>query len=129
MTLAPARAASLVFGIAGTYGLAVLLPFYFLAPAVARATPGGLTHEEYYYGFIGSAVAFQFVYLTIARAPLRYRALMPVAVLAKLGFFVPVAILWHLARAPTPVMAFASVDLLLAAAFGWAWVHTAKAEA
>ena len=128
LSMASARAARFVFGIAGVYGLLVLPPFYFLASTIARATPGGLTHEEYYYGFIGCALVFQIVYLMIARAPLRYRPLMPVGVLAKLSFFVPVAILWLLGRLVTPVLAFASIDFLLACAFAWAWLRTRGAS-
>jgi hypothetical protein len=54
---------------------------------------------------------------------------MPIGVLAKLSFFVPVAILWERGRTPGAVMAFASVDALLAVAFLWAWLRTQSAEA
>jgi len=107
--------------------LVVLLPFFFLEATIARATPGGLTHAEYYYGFVGAGSVMQLVYLTIARDPLRFRPLMPVCALAKLAFFVPVLILWAGGRAAAAVLEFASVDLLLAAAFIHAWRITPKA--
>jgi hypothetical protein len=118
------KAARLIFGIAGIYGLIVLLPFYFLGGRIGRATPGGLGHPEYYYGFIGAAVAFQLVYLVIARDPVRFRPLMPVGVIAKLAFFVPVLILWLSGQVATAVLAFASVDALLAVSFAAAWLRT-----
>jgi hypothetical protein len=111
------RAARLIFGVAGIYGLVVLLPLFFAEPWLVPAP----SRPEDYYGFLGAAAAFQLVYLTIARDPVRFRPLMPVAVLAKLSFFVPVAILWGQGRTPVPVLAFATIDLLIAAAFAYAW--------
>ena len=122
------RAARLIFGLAGLYGLIVLAPFLFLERAIADATPGGLTHVEYYYGFLGAGLTMQLVYLTIARDPARYRPLMPVATIAKLAFFVPVLVLWAQGRTPGPVLAFASVDGLLALAFLLAWRVMAPPE-
>jgi hypothetical protein len=111
------RAVRLIFAIAGIYGLIVLLPLFFVEPWLVPAP----SRPEDYYGFLGAAAAFQLVYLNIARDPVRFRPLMPVAVLAKLSFFVPVAILWAQGRTPVPVLAFAMVDLLIAAAFAYAW--------
>ncbi|HMG47244.1 MAG TPA: hypothetical protein VK614_07270 [Allosphingosinicella sp.] len=89
--------AARIFGIAGVYGLIVLLPLFFVEPWLAPPP----SRPEDYYGFLGSATAFQLVYLTIARDPVRFRPLMPVAVLAKLSFFVPMAILWAQGRTPS----------------------------
>ncbi len=122
------RAARLIFGLAGLYGLIVLAPFLFLERAIADATPGGLTHVEYYYGFLGAGLAMQLVYLTIARDPVRFRPLMPIAAIVKLAFFVPVLVLWAQGRTPGSVLAFASVDGLLALAFLQAWRVTPAPE-
>lgn len=46
-----------VFLIAGSYGLVVLLPQYFLESRTGRELPPPITHPEYYYGFLGVAVA------------------------------------------------------------------------
>ena len=116
-----ARTARLTFGLAGIYGLIVLTPFFFLEARIAAATPGGLTHVEYYYGFLGAAGVMQLVYLMFARVPVRLRPLMPLCALAKLAFFVPVMILWAQGRTPAAVLEFASIDALLAAAFIHAW--------
>lgn len=122
------RTARLTFGLAGIYGLIVLTPFFFLEARIAAATPGGLTHVEYYYGFLGAATVMQLVYLTIARDPARFRPLMPICALAKIAFFLPVVILWAQGRIPAAVLEFASIDALLAAAFIHAWRVTPAAR-
>ena len=114
------RTARLIFGIAGTYGLIVLLPLFLAEPWLVPAP----TRPEDYYGFLGAATAFQLLYLAIARDPVRYRPLMPIGTLAKLSFFIPVALLWALGRTPTPTLIFASIDLILAIAFLAAWRAT-----
>lgn len=120
------RTARLIFIIAGIYGLIVLAPVLFMERTIAERTPGGLTHPEYYYGFLGGALVMQLVYLTIGRDPVRYRALMPFGTLAKLAFSVPVLILYLQAKVPAVTLAFASVDALLAAAFLHAWRVTPR---
>lgn len=71
--------AKTVFAVAGIYGLATLLPSYFLEARVGVAAPPPITHPEYFYGFIGVGVAWQILSLVVARDPARYRAVMPVA--------------------------------------------------
>lgn len=83
-----------VFLIAGIYGLLALAPAVFLE---ARMAPG-LNHPHFYYGFIGIALVFQFVFFVIARDPARYRQLMPLAVLEKLSFFAPNLFLYAAGR-------------------------------
>ena len=72
-----------VFGAAGIVGLLMLLPHYFLFEKIGRDYPPAITHPEFFYGFIGVAVAWQFAFLVIARDPARYRLLMIPAVLEK----------------------------------------------
>ena len=120
--IAPKR----IYTVAGVYGLIVLLPLWFTAHKLALSGPA-LTRPEYYYGFLGAACSFQLVYLTIGRDPVRYRPLMPVSVIAKLSFFVPVAILFAAGRIDTTTMALSSVDGAIALAFLWAWRLTPTA--
>jgi hypothetical protein len=114
--IAPKR----IFTIAGIYGLIVLLPLYFGEHALA-ATGQVLTKPEYYYGFIGAAASFQLIYLMIGRDPVRYRPLMPLTLIAKLSFTIPVAILFLSGRTDLLVMIMASIDALIGLAFLWAW--------
>ena len=55
--------------IAGIYGLLILLPQYFLEVQNGIDYPPPINHPEYYYGFIGIAVAWQIAFLIISRDP------------------------------------------------------------
>jgi hypothetical protein len=116
-----------IFWIAGLYGLAVILPQYFLLEQIGRDHPPAVTHVEYFYGFVGVALAWQVAFLIIGRDPLRFRPLMPVAVLEKLSFGIPIALLFAQQQVPTSVFVFGMIDLSLAAAFVVAWVAAGRA--
>jgi hypothetical protein len=117
--------AKVIFLIAGVYGLLALLPQYFMEAYNGRNYPPPITHPEYYYGFIGVAVAWQVLFLIMAKDPARFRPVMIPAVLEKLGFGV-VAVVLYLQHHLSPVMLGAGlVDLLLAALFIAAYVKTA----
>jgi|SRR5579872_615904 len=38
-----------------------------------RDTPPAITHPEYFYGFLGGALAWQFLFLVLSTDPVRYR--------------------------------------------------------
>lgn len=114
------RAAGWLFRGAAIYGLIILLPLYLLERQVA-APAASLAHPEYYYGFVGAAAAWQLVYWTIGGEPLRYRAFMPLGVIAKFGFWIPTFLLWLNGRTPTSTFALVNVDLVLGIAFFFAW--------
>jgi hypothetical protein len=111
------RFARRVYTVAGIYGLIVMLPQYFLADRIGRDAPPPITHPEYFYGFIGVVLAWQLAFLVIGREPARFRALMPVTVLEKLVFAVPVLLLWSKGRVAASVLPFAGLDLILGALF------------
>jgi hypothetical protein len=113
-----------LFSIAGIYGLAVLLPQYFLEAKNGRDFPPPITHPEYYYGFVGLAVAWQVLFLFIARDPVRYRAMMIPAVLEKASFGVAAIVLFLLRGLSPVVLGFAVVDLILGALFVLAYKKT-----
>ncbi|HEV2912443.1 MAG TPA: hypothetical protein VGX92_03920 [Pyrinomonadaceae bacterium] len=118
--------ARIVFSIAGIYGLVVLLPQYFLEEKNGRDFPPPITHPEYYYGFIGVALAWQVLFLVLARDPARYRAMMIPAVLEKAAFGVAVPVLFLLNRAPALMLAPAMIDLILGLLFVVAYLKTAS---
>ena len=103
---------------AAIYGLIVLLPQYLQTP------PAGA--EAVAYGFIGTASAFQLIFWIIGGDPPRYRALMPVCVVEKLVFGVPVAILYVQGRAPAFLLPFGLIDLALGVGFLLAWRATPR---
>jgi hypothetical protein len=115
------RFARRVYSIAGIYGLIVMLPQYFLEERIGRDNPPPITHPEYFYGFIGIVLVWQVAFLVIARDPARFRALMPVTVLEKLVFAVPVALLYAQGRVAAPTLLFGGIDVVLGVLFFVAW--------
>lgn len=106
-----------VFRIAGAYGVLALLPQYFLEARLGRDLPPPITHPEHFYGFIGVALAWQVVFFVVAGDPVRYRPLMPVAILEKLAFGVAAVVLFAQGRLVLPVLGAGLIDLVLAALF------------
>jgi hypothetical protein len=113
-----------VFGVAGVYGLAVLVPQYFLEDRIGRDSPPPITHPEHFYGFLGVAVAWQVAFLLIAREPTRLRPVMLAAVLEKLSFAIAAAALFANGRVAAAVFAFGLVDLCLGCLFVVAFAKT-----
>jgi hypothetical protein len=54
-----------VFLVAASYGLAVLLPQYFMEGTMCKKFPPPLAHSEQFYGIIGVVVAWQCAFLLI----------------------------------------------------------------
>jgi hypothetical protein len=98
------RFARTVYTIAAVYGFIVLFPLYFLIDRMGEMAPPAVTHPEEYYGFVGVALVWQLVFVVIAADPIRYRPLMPITVLEKLVYIVPVVILYWLGRVGTAVL-------------------------
>ncbi len=122
------RFAKIVFNVAGVYGLLVLLPQYFLEARYGRDYPPAVTHPEFYYGFVGVAVAFQLVFLFIARDPARHRALMLPSVVEKASFGLAAPALYLLGRAPAVILGPACIDLLLGVLFVLAYAKASGAS-
>ncbi len=113
-----------IYRIAGIYGLLAVIGGYFSDAGVTRDYPPAVTHREYFYGFWGVTLAWQLAFLVISSNPGRYRLLMPVTVVEKLGFFVPAMILWSRGQLPPPMLAGAWIDFVLAILFAVAWFRT-----
>ena len=111
------RFSSIVFLAAGIYGLIVLAPGFFGEKMVAGKMPPAITHPEFYYGFLGVAVAWQVAFLIIARDPQRFRPIIPAAILEKLTFCVASAVLLALRRIPLIVAMGGAGDFILGTLF------------
>lgn len=104
---------------AALYGVVALLPMYF-------DVPPGLARPEFYFGFVGVALAWQFAFLVIAHDPQRYRLLILPGMVEKLGFGIPALVLFAQDRAPALMALAGAIDLAFAAAFVWAFVHLGR---
>jgi hypothetical protein len=112
--------ARLVFLIAGVYGLLLLVPVYFLESRIIPA----ITHPEFFYGFVGIAIAWQIAFVAVSRDPARFRPIMVAAIVEKTSYGLAVVILYLLNRlAPLPA-AIGAVDLLFAVLFAAAYAFT-----
>jgi hypothetical protein len=118
------RFAKRVFFWAGVYGLLTVVPMYFLEARIGIDDPPPITHPEYFYGFIGAAVAWQLAFLVVSRDPVRYRWLMVPAIVEKVTFGLAAAVLYSHAQLATQVFFFACIDLVLAALFAASFVAT-----
>ncbi|MGH9821118.1 MAG: hypothetical protein ACRD43_13215 [Pyrinomonadaceae bacterium] len=117
------------FLIAGVYGLFVLLPIYFSEQKVGTDYPPAITHPEYLYGFAGVAIAFQFIFLIIAKNPLKYRLMILPSLIEKLSFGIAVVVLQIQNRIPMPMFAGGMIDILLALLFIASYFKLSKAAA
>ncbi len=106
-----------LFLIAAIYGIVGLVPQYFMEARNGRDFPPAITHPEYFYGFLGVALAWQIMFLIIARDPARYRLAMMPGALEKIGFGGAGVILYLQGRVTTQMLAFGCVDLIFAALF------------
>jgi hypothetical protein len=118
------RFARLVFLIAGIYGLLALVPLYFMEQQTGRDYPPPITHPEYYYGFVGVAVAWQLAFLVMSRNPVRYCPLMPVAVIEKASFFIPAVVLYAQHRLSSFMLGAGPIDGLLGVLFVISYLKT-----
>ena len=106
-----------VFLIAGIYGIIALLPQYFMENKIGVDNPPPITHPEYFYGFIGVGLAWQILFLIIARNPRMYRWVMLPSALEKLSFGCAALMLYSQHRLAFQVVGFGLIDLGLAALF------------
>jgi len=118
-----------VFFWAGVYGIIVLAPQYLIELGIGPQLAGPIARPEHFYGFIGVALAWQVVFLVIARDVRRYRLLMLPAIVEKLVFGLPVLLLFAAGRVGADVLVFGCIDLSLGALFALSFRSTRAAGA
>jgi hypothetical protein len=106
-----------VFRIAGILGILILLPEYFMEQQIGRTQPPAITHPEFFYGFVGVALAWQVVFLIIALDPPRYRLLMLPSMIEKFSFSGAAVVLFALGRVGPPMLAAGAFDFTLGILF------------
>lgn len=117
--------AKIVFWVAAVWGFLVLTPLYFMFDMIGRQDPPPITHPAFYYGFVGTALAWQFAFIVIARDPVRFRTMMIPSVLEKLGYGGAALALYLQHRLRASDLVFSSADLVFAVLFLIAFLRTA----
>jgi hypothetical protein len=125
----PFKFARRVFFWSGVYGIVVLAPQYLIEQGFGPSQVAEITRPEHFYGFVGIALAWQMVFLIIARDVRRYRLLMLPAILEKLAFGLPVLLLFAAGRVGTDVLVFGCLDLVLGTLFLLSFVRTGATRA
>ena len=116
--------ARIVFWIACVWGLLVITPLYFMLDLIGRKDPPPITHPGFFYGFVGTALAWQIAFFLIARDPVRQRPLMIPSVFEKFAYGTAVGILVAQGRMRSSDMVFGVVDLILGTLFVIAYLKT-----
>src|SRR5262245_59193240 len=104
------RFAKWVFMLAGVTGILMLIPPYFLEGQFGLDNPPPVNHPEFYYGFVGVTLSWQFMFLVIGSDPARFRKAMIPAILEKASFAIAIPILYALERVAATWVGFASMD-------------------
>lgn len=116
--------AKYTFWSAAVYGFLALIPQYFLKEKIGIDNPPAITHPEFFYGFIGVALAWQAAFVLIARDPVKYRAFMIPAILEKFSFAAATAILFSRNELATGMFGAGMIDLILGILFIAAYFKT-----
>src|SRR5438045_2969671 len=101
----------------GAIGILVLIPLYFQLEKMGADNPPAITHPEFYYGFIGVALAFQIVFIIISTDPWKYRPLMLAAIFEKFAFVIPTFYLYSQGSHLGTILIGALLDLMWAILF------------
>ena len=112
------------FRFAAFYGVCALVPLYFVEGLAGRLDPPAISHAEYYYGFLGVALAWQAAYLLCAQDPVRFRPLMLVCAGAKVTWVLTLAIMLLLHRVPCFMFLTSVPDAILAGLFVASFART-----
>lgn len=116
------------FAAAGVIGILVLVPMYFLMEKTGIDNPPPVTHPEFYYGFVGVALAFQIVFLIIATDPIKYRPLMLAGIVEKFAFVIPTFYMYSQGRVTGAILGGAALDLMWGVLFVVSYFSVAKAR-
>ena len=116
--------AKIVFTVAGTWGVILLVPLYFMFDLIGAQDPPPITHPAFFYGFAGVGLAWQVAFFIVARDPVRFRPMMIPSILEKVGYGGAVVALHAQGRMHGQDLAFGLIDLLFAVLFAAAYVRT-----
>ena len=118
------RFARWVFVGAGVWGIVVLSPLYALLDITGRRYAVPVEYPQFFYGFLGVAMAWQLAFLVIGSNPARFRPFMPLAIVEKLGYVATLAVLYALGRIGSADFQPAVPDFVLGMLFIAAFVRS-----
>ncbi|MGC1870760.1 MAG: hypothetical protein WA700_07355 [Acidobacteriaceae bacterium] len=116
--------AKIVFWCAGVGGIAALTPAYFLLNFLSARVPPPFTHPVFYYGFLAVVQVWHAAFCWIGTDPVRFRPMMPFAVMEKFVFVFVVIVVWLGGQAISALLLVASADFLLGVLFLAAFLET-----
>jgi hypothetical protein len=116
-----------VFWGAGVWGIAILTPLYFLFDTIGSRQSSPITYPQFYYGFVGVAMAWQFAFLVIGSDPARLRWMMIPSAAEKVVFGMTMIVLYAERRIGFTDVMPVFPDLLLGALFAVAFARTSAA--
>jgi hypothetical protein len=120
------KAARIIFRVAGTYGVLVMFPLYFMEARLGSDYPPAITHPEYYYSFVGVTLVWQILFFLVANDPVRYRPVMLMCILEKLSLVPTFLILSPAGRFPQFWLPLMAIDHSLGALFYIAYRKTPR---
>ena len=121
--------AKVVFAIAGTWGVVVLTPLYFLVDLTGLRYPPPTSYPHFFYGFLSVAMAWQFAFFVIASNPARFRLMMIPAIVEKLGYIIGTVLLYSHGRIDSAALTTVVPDSVLGLLFVIAFVKTPSVDA
>lgn len=106
--------AKYLFLLAGVSGIVLLFPLYFIETGTSETA---ISHPAFYYGFIGVALAFQVLFIIISFDLYKYRMVIIPCIIEKVGFAVPVILLYFQNKVPQTILGAGIMDLILGILF------------
>jgi hypothetical protein len=116
--------AKVVFWLAGIWGVVILTPLYFMFSMIGEKDPPPITHPAFYYGFVGTALAWQIAFFVIATNPGRYRPLMIAGMFEKFSYAAALITLYMRGRLHASDLTFGVIDLIFGILFVFAFLKT-----
>jgi hypothetical protein len=116
--------ARIVFYIAFAWGILILTPLLFMFNTISTQDPPPITHPAFYYGFVAAGLAWQVVFLVIARDPIRFRPMMLPSILEKFGYATALTVLYVQNRLHPQDLAFGGIDALFGILFLLSFLRT-----
>ena len=121
--------AKFVFWGAGIWGIVILTPLYFLFDTIGSRHSSPITYPQFYYGFVGVAMAWQFAFLVIGSDPARFRWMMIPSMAEKLIYGLTMGVLYGEGRIAIADVAPVFPDLVWCALFALAFAKTSPSAA